>query len=58
MVAVFDIFRSRKMLVLFLLGFASGLPLLLTGQTLQAWMSDAGVNLSRIADLSAADYLM
>jgi PAT family beta-lactamase induction signal transducer AmpG len=50
---VFDVFRSRKMLVLFLLGFASGLPLLLTGQTLQAWMSDAGVNLGRIADLSA-----
>jgi len=52
-VRVFDIFRSRKMLVLFLLGFASGLPLLLTGQTLQAWMTDAGVDLGRIADLSA-----
>lgn len=49
----FDIFRSRKMLVLFLLGFSGGLPLLLTGQTLQAWMTDAGVNLGRIADLSA-----
>ncbi len=41
------------MLVLFLLGFSSGLPLLLTGQTLQAWMVDAGVQLGRIADLSA-----
>lgn len=48
-----DVFRSRKMLVLFLLGFSSGLPLLLTGQTLQAWMTDAGVALGRIADLSA-----
>jgi len=50
---LFDIFRSRKMLVLFVLGFSGGLPLLLTGQTLQAWMDDAQVNLGRIADLSA-----
>lgn len=41
------------MLVLFLFGFSGGLPLLLTGQTLQAWMTDAGVQLDRIADLSA-----
>lgn len=41
------------MLVLFLLGFSGGLPLLLTGQTLQAWMTDAGVKLGTIADLSA-----
>lgn len=41
------------MAVLFLLGFSSGLPLLLTGQTLQAWMTDAHVALGRIADLSA-----
>jgi MFS transporter, PAT family, beta-lactamase induction signal transducer AmpG len=50
---LFDVFRSRKMLVLFLLGFSSGVPLLLTGQTLQAWMEDAGVKLGAIADLSA-----
>ncbi len=50
---MFDVFRSRKMLVLVLLGFSGGLPLLLTGQTLQAWMTDAGVSLGRIADLSA-----
>lgn len=47
------IFRSRRMAVLFVLGFASGLPLYLTGQTLQAWMTGAGVDLGRIADLSA-----
>lgn len=50
---MFDVFRSRKMLVLFMLGFSGGLPLLLTGQTLQAWMTDAGVSLGRIADVSA-----
>jgi MFS transporter, PAT family, beta-lactamase induction signal transducer AmpG len=50
---LFGVFRSRKMAALFLLGFSGGLPLLLTGQTLQAWMTDAGVDLGRIADLSA-----
>lgn len=41
------------MAVMFLLGFSSGLPLLLTGQTLQAWMTDAGVKLEKIAAFSA-----
>ena len=40
------------MAVVFLLGFASGLPLLLTGQTLQAWMTSAGSSLDDIAALS------
>lgn len=42
------VFESRKMLALLLLGFASGLPLLLTSQTLQAWMTVAGVDLGTI----------
>jgi PAT family beta-lactamase induction signal transducer AmpG len=50
---LFDVFRSKRMLVLFLLGFSSGLPLLLTSQTLQAWMSAIGLDLGSIADLSA-----
>jgi len=37
------------MVLLFLLGFASGLPLLLTTQTLQAWMTTAGVRLDQIS---------
>jgi MFS transporter, PAT family, beta-lactamase induction signal transducer AmpG len=41
------------MAVLFLLGFSGGLPLLLTGQTLQAWMTAVGLDLGSIADLSA-----
>ncbi len=36
------------MLVQLLTGFASGLPLLLTGSTLQAWMKDAQVDLGEI----------
>ncbi|MDH4292888.1 MAG: MFS transporter, partial [Betaproteobacteria bacterium] len=36
------------MLVALLMGFASGLPLLLTGSVLQAWLKDGGVDLTRI----------
>jgi PAT family beta-lactamase induction signal transducer AmpG len=41
------------MAVLFLLGFSSGLPNLLTSQTLQAWMDAVGLDLGRIANLNA-----
>jgi PAT family beta-lactamase induction signal transducer AmpG len=37
------------MAVLFVLGLSSGLPLFLTGSTLQAWMTTVGVDLHRIA---------
>lgn len=39
---------SRRILVLCLLGFASGLPLFLTGSTLKAWMTDEGLSLGTI----------
>jgi PAT family beta-lactamase induction signal transducer AmpG len=39
---------SARMLVAALMGFASGLPLLLTGSVLQAWLRDGGVDLARI----------
>jgi PAT family beta-lactamase induction signal transducer AmpG len=39
---------SRKVVVLTLLGFSSGLPLYLTGRTLQAWMRVEGVDLTTI----------
>jgi PAT family beta-lactamase induction signal transducer AmpG len=45
---MFDVFRSRKMAAILLLGFCSGLPLYLTSRTLQAWMTVAGVNLTAI----------
>ncbi len=51
-VSVLAIFRSRRMLVLFLFGFSSGLPLYLTGQTLQAWLTSANVSLADIAAMS------
>jgi PAT family beta-lactamase induction signal transducer AmpG len=42
------IYRSRRVLVLGLLGFASGLPLLLTAETLGAWLTSAGSSLETI----------
>lgn len=42
------VFRDRNLAVILLLGFSSGLPLALTGGTLQAWMTVEGVDLSTI----------
>lgn len=39
---------SRHMAVAFAMGFYSGLPLLLTGSVLQAWMREEGVDLTTI----------
>ena len=39
---------SGRMLVALLMGFASGLPLLLIGSVLQAWLKDGGVDLKSI----------
>ncbi len=49
---VLEVFRSRRVLVMFLFGLASGLPYLLTGTTLAAWMTSAGVPLGTIGVLS------
>lgn len=39
---------SRRMMAVFLMGYVGGLPLLLVGSTLQAWMTEAGVDLGTI----------
>jgi len=44
----FDAFRSPRVWLLVALGFASGLPLALTGTTLSAWMTNSGVDLKTI----------
>jgi len=43
---------SPRMLVALSMGFASGLPLLLTGHLLQAWMKEEGIDLARIGMMS------
>ena len=44
-----EVFKSRRVAVVLLLGFASGLPLALTGSTLQAWLTVTGVDIRTIA---------
>src|SRR5438552_17047810 len=46
--AYLEIFRRPRLAVILALGFSSGLPLALTGGTLQAWMTVEGVDLSTI----------
>ena len=41
-----------RLLVVTLLGFASGLPLALTGQAMQAWLATAGLDIAAIGLLS------
>ena len=43
-----DFGRSHRLAAVLLLGFASGLPLALTGQALQAWLAIDGVNFATI----------
>jgi PAT family beta-lactamase induction signal transducer AmpG len=45
---IFAVFADRRMLIILLLGFSSGLPLALTGGTLQAWLTDAKLDVSTI----------
>ena len=44
-----SILASRRMAITAALGFASGLPLLLTGQVLGLWLTDAKVDIKTIA---------
>ena len=45
--------RIRRIATILLLGFASGLPLALTGSTLIAWASDSGVNIKTVGMFGA-----
>ncbi len=43
---------NARMLSMLLVGYSSGLPLLLIGSTLQAWMTDEGVDLAAVGMIS------
>lgn len=45
--------RVRRIATILLLGFASGLPLALTGSTLIAWAADSGVNIKTVGMFGA-----
>src|SRR3954471_10408687 len=42
------VYLQRRVLIVLLLGFSSGLPLALSGSTLLVWMSESGVSLGTI----------
>ena len=46
--SILSILFNRRMLVALMMGFSCGLPLLLTLTVLQAWMTEAGVDLATI----------
>ena len=46
--AASKVYFERRLIIIFFMGFASGLPLVLTGNTLSWWMSEAGVTLTAI----------
>jgi PAT family beta-lactamase induction signal transducer AmpG len=46
--AIIKVIFSRRMVVALIMGFACGLPLLLTKSVLQAWMKEEGVDLTVI----------
>jgi len=48
MKTILKVFASYKMFIVLILGFASGLPLALTGGTLQAWMKSENISLGTI----------
>ena len=48
------VYRDRRMLTLLLLGFSSGLPLLLVYSTLSFWLLDEGFSLAAVGAFSAA----
>lgn len=50
--AIWQQMFSKRMLIAFVMGMAAGLPLLLTGSTLQAWMRGEGVSLEGVGLVS------
>ena len=48
------VYLRPSVLVIMLLGFSSGLPLALSGETLRVWMADSGVDLGTIGLLALA----
>lgn len=47
------VYLQRRVLVVLLLGFSSGLPIVLIGSTLQAWMKQSGIDIKTIGLFAA-----
>src|SRR5437868_7362759 len=50
---VLMVYLKPRVLIVLLLGFSAGLPFSLAGQTLQAWMTESGVNIETIGLFAA-----
>jgi MFS transporter, PAT family, beta-lactamase induction signal transducer AmpG len=48
-----SVYLQRRVLVVLLLGFSSGLPIMLVGATLQAWMKESGIDIKTIGLFAA-----
>jgi PAT family beta-lactamase induction signal transducer AmpG len=47
------VYCKRRVLIVLLLGFSSGLPIVLIGSTLQAWMTQSGIDVRTIGLFAA-----
>src|SRR2546428_7588544 len=47
------VYLQRRVLIVLFLGFSAGLPFSLAGQTLQAWMTESGVDIKTIGLFAA-----
>ena len=56
MSSAFKVFKNKKMLLITALGFSSGLPLALTGSTLQAWLTDSKIDITTIGIFSLVGF--
>ena len=54
MLSALTVYLRPRVLIILLLGFSSGLPLALSGETLRVWMADRGVDLGTIGLLTLA----
>ncbi len=54
MLTALTVYLRPRVLIILLLGFSSGLPLALSGETLRVWMADRGVDLGTIGLLTLA----
>ncbi len=45
---VATVYLERRLIIVFLMGFASGLPLALSGATLSIWLTEVGVSLAAV----------
>lgn len=54
MLEALTVYLRPRVLIILLLGFSSGLPLALSGETLRVWMADRGVDLGTIGLIGLA----